>query len=348
MMGRRVGHAQLALAGLGACAAAASPVSAQSDAEGSVQIAWDAPPGCPDREVLVRRLADALADAPPGLGAGWHVRGRVRADRERAWVLVLELRAPGAAADAPPAERVLSARDCDDLGEAAAVAIAIALDDAQKAGVGAPASGPALPSAAISTELAAPAPGAGDSAPDRATGASTLSRQTQEPLRLALAADGVLDSASLGGLAWGVSLELQGWWRRFGVGAYGVWLPPRATQLGTGQSAEFSLLGGGLHACYRAPADWLWVSPCVGMEVARFEADSAGLRSGRDVRDVWLAGTAGVAFGSRVLGQLGLHSRVEIVLPMRRQEYLVDEDQPIHRVPAATLRWLVGIDAGGG
>ena len=54
----------------------------------------------------------------------------------------------------------------------------------------------------------------------------------------------------------------------------------------------------------------------------------------------------GVAFGSRVLDSLGLHSRVELVLPTGRQEYLVD-DEVVHGVPAATLRWLVGIDAGG-
>ena len=348
MHGRRVRHAQAAPAVLALSVACLAPRAAfaQGSEGGGVILTWEAPPGCPDREAMSRRLVDALADAPPGIGAGWAVRGRVHAGRERSWVLVLGLTPPGAVAGAPPAERVLSARDCDDLGEAAAVAIAIALDDAQRASEGAPAAS----AASGSDPAAVAAPPAREPATDAAAVGTALPGAAREPLRLALAAGGVLDSASLGGLAWGASLELQGWWRRFGGGVYGLWLPPRTTDLGTAQLAQFSLLGGGVRACYRAAADWLWVSPCVGVELARYEADSAGLRQGRDVRDLWLAGIVGIGFASPVLGALGLHSRVELVLPGRRQEYLVDEADAVHRVPAAALRWLVGvvIDAGGG
>jgi len=332
------------LAACGASAALVPSRVAAAESDGEVGIAWEAPSGCPDREVIVRRVSDALADATPGLGAGWQVHGRVQPGRVDGWVLVLELRSPHAAPGAPAAERTLSARDCDDLGEAAAVAIAIALDDASKEREGA--TSDAVPVGVAASEGGSRG-AAADPVPDRAASAEVAAERTREPVRLAVAADGVLDSASLGGLGWGASLEVSGWWRRFGVGGYGLWLAPRATELGSGQQAEFSLLGGGLRLCHRAPADWLWVSPCLGAELASFGADSAGLRAGRDVSDLWFAGTASVAFGSRVLGALGVHSRVELVLPIGRQEYLVD-DQVLHSVPAATLRWLVGIDAGGG
>lgn len=267
------------------------------------------------------------------------------------WVLELELRSPHVAAGAPPAQRILSARDCDDLGEAAAVAIAIALDDAsQNYGRGqdgeAATADAAAGAAPASPDVEAFSGHATGPASDRAGSAAVASDRAREPVHLAFAGDGVLDSASLGGLAWGASLELSGRWRRVGVGGYGLWLAPRAMELGSGQEAEFSLLGGGLRVCYRAPADWLWVSPCLGAELASFAADSVGLRAGRDVHDLWLAGTVGLAFGSPILDGLGLHSRVELVLPTRRQEYLVD-DEVVHRVPAATLRWLIGVIADG-
>jgi hypothetical protein len=340
MTGRRVRHAGAALL----AASAIGPGAARARAaEGGVEVTWRAPAGCPDRDAIVRRMADALADGRPGLGAGWRVHGSVQAGRGSGWVLVLELRAPGATEGAPPARRVLSAVDCDELGEAAAVAIAIALDDASASESAEAAAGQERPPTPSRSEppLALPA----DPASDRSVNVASSGR-ARDPLRVAFAAEGVLDSASLGGLGWGASIELSAWWRRFGVGGYGIGLAPRATELGAGQQAEFSLLGGGLRLCYRAPADWLWVSPCIGLEAARFSAHSAGLRAARDAHDLWSAAAAGLAFGSSVLGAMGVHSRVELVLPTSRQEYLVD-DAVIHRVPAATLRWMVGIDAGG-
>lgn len=312
--------------------------------EGPVIITWQAPAGCPDRETLARRLADVLAEAAPGLGAGWQVDGRIE-PHGQAWQLQLGLLAPGVAAGTAPAQRVLSARSCDDLVEAAAVAIAIALDDAERArepaAPDAPAPSSGAPEPGPPASAAATAGDAGELQPDATPPGSS------EPIRMSLALDGVLDSASLGGLSGGVSLEVAASLRRLVLGAYGLWLPPRTTELGGGQGAEFSLLGGGLRACYQAPADWLWVAPCAGLELARFEADSAGLRQGRDIRDPWFAFSLGLGFGSRVLGAFGLHSRVELVLPSRRQEYFVDDQtEAVQRVPAATLRWLVGADVG--
>ena len=232
MKGRRVRHAEAARVVLAACSAAGALAVcrvAAAESGDQVRIVWDAPPGCPDREVIVRRVSDALADAPPGLGAGWRVHGRVQAGGASGWVLALQLRSPHTGDGAPPAERVLSARDCDDLGEAAAVAIAIALDDASKEGEGeatTPGAAAVAPTR-VEHEPSAAAPAAALDAALDSGGTSVVSGRPHEPVRLAFAADGVLDSASLGGLGWGASVELSGWWRRFGVGGYGVWLAPR-------------------------------------------------------------------------------------------------------------------------
>jgi hypothetical protein len=255
---------------------------------------------------------------------------------------VLTLVAPDAGSETPANRRVLSAKHCDDLGDAAAVAIAIALGDA--AVLDAAAVDGAAPTGPTQLEPVPSTPPGAASLDTEAAPATSAADGSHVPQRLAIAADMVLDSATLGGLAGGAAVEFQGWLARFGLGLYGLWLPPRALDIDAGQHAEFSLLVGGLRACYAIPADWLSVAACVGGEIGALDAHAKGLRQGQDPRDLWLAPSLGVVFGGKVLGSLGLHSRVELLLPTLRQEYRVDLEQSIHRVPEATLRWSLGID----
>jgi hypothetical protein len=327
---------------LALAAPSASRAAEVSDSAGPPHITWQAPRGCPDAEVVAQRLADALEGAPAELGAGWQVHGRITGGADAPWQLLLTLLAPDAGSAARANRRVLSAKQCDDLGDAAAVAIAIALGDA--AAQAAPATDGA--GAAAPTQLApvASTPVAAATFDTQPATAPSRAGGSHVPRRLAIAADLVLDSATLGGLAGGAAVEVQGWLARFGLGLYGVWLPPRALAIGAGQHADFSLLAGGLRACYAVPADWLSVAACVGGEVGALDAHAEGLRAGQDPHDLWLAPVLGVLLGGKLSEALGLHSRVELVLPTRRQEYRVDLEQAIHRVPEATLRWSLGID----
>jgi hypothetical protein len=324
----------LMLAGLATPSLA--PAADASGSAGPPQITWEAPPGCPNAESVAQRLTDALAGAPAELGAGWQVRGRITGGVEAPWRLVLTLIAPDSGSE-PSNRRVLSAKHCDDLGDAAAVAIAIALGDAAAPDVSAAATAPTPLEPVMSKPPDA-------RTVDTAPAAARPEHDSSVPRRLALAADMVLDSASLGGLAGGAAVEMQGWLARFGLGLYGLWLPPRALSIDARQHAEFSLLAGGLRACYAVPADWLSVGACVGGEIGALEANTEGLREGQEPSDLWLAPSMGLAFGGKLLGALGVHSRVEVLFPIRRQEYRVDLEQSIHRVPEATLRWSLGID----
>jgi hypothetical protein len=284
-------------------------------------------------------LADALQGAPAELGIGWQVYGRVTGGADAPWRLLLTLVAPDAGSEMPANRRVLSAKRCDDLADAAAVAIAIALGDAAVLDT----SPAAVAAATAPSEHVASKP---EATPFDTQSAAALSAAdgSHVPQRLSIAADMVVDSATLGGLAGGAAVEVQGWLARFGLGLYGLWLPARALAIDAGQHAEFSLLVGGLRACYAVPADWLSVAACVGGEVGGLDARAEGLRDGQDPRDLWLAPSLGVAFGGKLLGALGLHSRVELLFPTHRQEYRVDLEQAIHRVPEATVRWSLGLD----
>lgn len=306
---------------------------------GSPEISWDAPRGCPDAESVARRLVHALEGAPAELGAGWQVHGRITGGQSGPWQLALTLAAPDAGQDTPANVRVLSAKQCDDLGDAAAVAIAIALGDA--------ASFDAAPSEDTGDAPLAPLPSTGLHAPalDIEPALTSPADGARAPRRLALGAELVLDSATLGGLVGGAAVEAQGSLGRLGLGLYGLWLPPSSHGIGTRQSAELSLLVGGLRACYSVPADWLLVAACVGGEVGALDAQVEGLRDGRDQSDLWLAPGAGVGFGGKLVAGVGLRSRVEVLFPILRQQYRVDLEQAIHSVPEATLRWSLGLEA---
>src|SRR3954470_15168555 len=109
---------------------AASSVRADSGALASVS--WQAPPECPDGEALRSRLELVLGAELSEYARDWQVQGRVSSE-SGAWQLTLELREPGAAAVAAPARRLVRAARCEDLVEAAARAIALAIGDAREA-----------------------------------------------------------------------------------------------------------------------------------------------------------------------------------------------------------------------
>jgi hypothetical protein len=168
------------------------------------------------------------------------------------------------------------------------------------------------------------------------------------PRQLELSLGAVLDSASVAGVALGGSVELRAWLGDVGLGLYGLWLPPHEQVIAPGQSAAFSLLVGGARGCYALLGGGraLRAAACAGFELGRFGADSQGLVASSDVHDLWLAPSVGVDLQGRVLGSLGLSSRIDVLWPLLRQQYQVDLDRPVHEIPALTIRWTVA--AGGG
>jgi hypothetical protein len=313
--------------------------SAQArDAAPLPQLDWQAPRDCPDGEAVAARLRDVLDGELLAFGRDWQINGRMSADGARPWRLVLELRESHAAPGSPPRVRVLHAAQCDDLAEAAAVAIALALGDAM------------APEARQSDALTRAEPDedivhAGALAPSDAPPlAQTAEGGTPARASLELSLGALLDSASLGGWAVGGSVAARAWLERLGLGVYGLWLPPNEQAIAPGQGADFSLLGGGVRACY-APLDphALRLAACAGFELGRFTANSHGLRASARLHDLWSAPTLGADLQGRLLGPLALDSRFELLWPLERQEYRVDLAQPVHDVPAVTFRWVVGV-----
>jgi hypothetical protein len=142
-------------------------------------------------------------------------------------------------------------------------------------------------------------------------------------------------------------VALAGWLGDFGLDAHGVWLPAREAQIASGQSAEFSLLAAGARGCFRfwGNAQSLGLAVCAGMELGSFAAESRGLLQAGSVRDTWLAPSLGLDARGSLLGHLAARSRLELLAPLRRQTYRVDLVEPVHEIPALTVRWSLGFDA---
>jgi hypothetical protein len=307
-------------------------------------MAWNVPAGCPDaRAVDERARSLASVDATRWARAG-QVRGRIVA-AAGGWALSLQIERaaspalpslPGAgpSRDASPA-RVFHAADCSELGEAAAVAIALALGGADAAPAAAAAdakAGEAAPPA--------PAPPASDAAHDE--GGAALASELRT-IGAAARAEALLDTATLGGLAFGVAAEAGVRWRAIGLRAYGLGLPSREVRLAPSQSVELSLWAAGLRGCYRAAAGLPLVDVCGGAEVGAFGAAGRGLADARERRDVWAATTWGTWFGLDVAEHLQAGARLEAVIPLSRERYYVNQNDRVHEMREASLRLALSL-----
>jgi hypothetical protein len=135
-------------------AALAGSVPGASDAPEPAGFVWDAPQECPRRDVVLQQLADVLgfgsaASAEPVLTRG-RARGRIWRDGER-WVLELEVRD-----EAGPKRRRLESERCTDLAHAAALALALLLEEAA-AGKGKSPANPTAAAAPPTTQVPRPA-----------------------------------------------------------------------------------------------------------------------------------------------------------------------------------------------
>jgi hypothetical protein len=276
-------------------------------AESVQQLEWDAPAACPSGQTVRARLSEDGFDLTLEVFDG-----------ERRAV------------------RAIRAALCEDLAEAAALAVAWAMRHRTKAGaeMSQPASG-----TNASVRVADDSDRAADDGPRVTNGA-----QNQAPsLRPSAGAEALLDTSSLPSLAPGVGLQAG-----FRLGAThlaltGVFLPAATTTLANGSSVEFGLLAGGLRVRQRVLDAWVDVSLSAGLEAGRFFAEGRGLVGARRANNVWLAPHIGVALEVPFTRTLALEWRVEALTPLARRAYVIDEVEPVHRPPALTARSALGV-----
>jgi hypothetical protein len=158
-----------------------------------------------------------------------------------------------------------------------------------------------------------------------------------------VSAEGVLDINALGSLAPGVSVGAAARVQRMSLGLYGVVLPGQSQAVSAEQSVTFGLLALALRGCYGMLGDRLTLAACAGLELGRLHADSSGLIDSRRVNDLWLAPSAGLELRASIRPTLAAALRAEVLRPLPRKQYAVDETVVIHRPPALAPRLYLGV-----
>jgi hypothetical protein len=298
-------------------------------------LTWDAPEQCPDADGVTARVRELAGDAVVGR-RDRSVGGTVERGEGGGWRLSLDI----ASSSGVVHRRTLKAEHCDELAEAAAVAIAIAFgseargserSNPEHEATAAEAVRPSLAAATLGVEDAA-ASGAGDA------GASDGG--------IGVGASVLLDSGSVAPFALGAALSARARFERVNASIYGVWLPERTEEIAPAQGIGFSLLAAGLRGCHLLlDSATLEAGACIGFELGALQAVSHGLLAARDRRDTWLAPTLGLEVAWHVLPNLSLGSRLEAAVPIEEHRYVVDRDDTVRTTPDVALRWSLGIEA---
>jgi len=340
-----------------ACSMSASPALAEP------AISWEAPAGCSDAQQVIAVAAELTGSPAPVIASKYQIRAVVEPSGS-GWQLSLTL-----VEGARRRERLISAPSCSELARAAGVALALALEPSVSA--------EALPSEPatranadrLATELVPGLhaaglheaglheaglheAGLGATAPQAAevesASASTTSAFAVLEWRLEAAA--LLDGVALGAAAPGVGVSLGARHAALSGFVYGAWLPPRREEVGGGGAVELMLLTGGVRACHELARGLLAFDACGGLELGRLVASGEGLAGAASFADWWLAPSLGIALGSGLGGALYVRAGADLLVPVLREAYRVNDGVLVHRPSSAGFRAGValGIVLGGG
>lgn len=276
-----------------------------------VDIAWTAPGGCPDAAVRVRLLADHLGRPP---GARDRLIAIVRIEqRERDFLARIVVRGP-----ARRIEREVAGAGCVTVTDAAALVLALAVEQ----------------QAAIDLATAAPPP-----APQPAARPTRV--ESGPAPRVALAASllvggrvgtGMLPEADLGvsaGLAIGrgdLWMELEGT----------SWIARELDVAGGG--AEIDAETAAVRGCWR-PRVWV---PCAALELGRVRGQGQGFEDADAGAALWLAVTPGLGVAVSLGDGWYLSARAEVAVTLSAPRFTM-AGAPVHAPGHLIGRLTAGI-----
>jgi hypothetical protein len=293
-------------------------------------ITWHAPAQCSDAPQVMSVVAELTGQASLAIPPDRRIRGVVEPSGS-GWQLSLTL-----FDGARERSRVLTAPSCPELARAAAVALVLALDPE------------------VAGEPPPPEPSSGSSAASQedqpgldGTALEPLSAEATAPAGVALEwrleASALLDGVALGAAAPGLGISFGARQAALSGFVHGAWLPMRREGVDGRGSVEFSLLAGGVSACYELARGLLAVDACGGVELGRLAASGEHLDDAASFADWWLAPSLGVAFGSALAGPLYFRAGADALVPVLREAYRVNDGVLVHRASSIGFRGGVAL-----
>lgn len=316
---------------------------------------WRAPAECPGRERVLEQLSEVLGQESPAQEAelgGLRIVGDVERVGAR-WVLTLRVD-DGARHN----ERRLESERCEELGHAAALALALLLEERVAREQALAEAGSEGANEAPPTAAGAPRPeGGADAAAVNVAGADDDADGVTEdeppspdnapspPLfGVSAGARALLDSSTLPRPAWGLGASLSGRIDAWSAAVYAGWLPAQRQAARAGaQDVEFEAWAIGARGC-RAVVGTRWVlDVCAGAEAGQLLASGLTLDRARDVRNPWVSAGPGVGLRWN-RGGGAVQALAELMVPFARERYVVNEADLVHEAPAVTARLGLGFD----
>jgi len=309
--------------GLALLIAAALAAPNRAPAAEPLEIPLSAPEGCGDAQALGAAIRELVGKAFDPRGIRLEI-----AREEESWRGELTL---------PRGQRELSGESCAAVLEAAAVVVALSLEQQGAASaVGAPEEeGPSAPAGALAADAVTPA-AAAELGGRELTGSGSRERA----LRLLLQAGLMGEVGLLPAPSFGPRLRV-----RFEVGAYSVdvgaaLLLARRAQLRTGESAEIHWFAGQIAACRMLRGR---LRACFGGEAGRIVGTGSGVDVALTAHGNWLAMTADASFGGALAApfswELGLGVAGAVVLP----EFGFEDHGTLHRPSSVSGRLFVSV-----
>jgi hypothetical protein len=217
-----------------------------------------------------------------------------------------------------PSSRTLVGASCGELGEAAALAMAMTVS-------------------AYQARLEEPPPARVEAV------APAKEVPHHEPLVFSVGASAALDAGAFPKASVGAQVRISLRYRWLSIAPIGVFFPRSTAEAQSGTGAQFRSAAGGLLACagnaYRA----VTLDGCVGYELGKLSGRGTGLRQPRAGDALWSAARAEVQLGVPLFAQLLLTASAGVSIPTARERFEI-EGGLVHRPGAVTGRFGLGLE----
>jgi hypothetical protein len=297
-------------------------------ARAAAELRWTVPAGCGDGAALERKVSELLGEPLAQLSA-LSIEGVIREQSPGQFRLWLQMRLPPAGS--PQSVRELEAADCQELFEAAALAISLAVTNSEQRVSTAE---PRVPAAAPAFDPESPRPAQ-----------TKASAPVDAEASFVLGAAALLDVGAFPQAAWGSELELAWQQRWLRISAQGGWLPPQRQRLADGSNqAEFALAFAAVSLCGRAQLGVLQGAACGGFEMGRLSAQAVDIALPKHASTAWRALEARLAIMWPFAAHIALLGSLGLSVPLTRAQFVLDGSRPEQRASLLCLRSLLGVE----
>jgi hypothetical protein len=302
----------------------------------AAEVSLEAPSDCERAENLRDQIERLIGKPLDGvLGADFAVE--VVHSGVNAWSATVQVAPRGGAEE--PSARTITGQSCAEVTAAAAVSIAMAIEQDREASDTERASLPPGESPKTSpaeTKPLAPTRERRPKAPADSASGSTF--------HLAFALSGLLDAGALPGPAPGAELHVRAGISGFYGVVFGSLLAPRTAELEDGRGGEFRLASGGLLACGERLLGGFRGRACAGFEGGWMSAEGVRVAEPRTEGGVYRALRAELGLGLPLGARMSLLARGALLAPLAPPRFVLNGTERVHQASAFGGRALLGLE----